>query len=69
LDDLPRGLDARLVNVVHDEIVLEVSEQDAAEAKARLEAAMRAGMLEIFPDAMTVGLVDAKIVPNWGGAK
>jgi DNA polymerase-1 len=69
LPGLLAGLDARLVNVVHDEIVLEVSEHDASEAKARLEEAMRGGMLEIFPDATTTGLVEANIAANWGDAK
>lgn len=69
LPALLADLDAGLVNVIHDELVLEVVERDALETKARVEGAMVAGMLDIFPAATISGLVDAKIVPNWGCGK
>ncbi|MEJ7711417.1 MAG: DNA polymerase [Pyrinomonadaceae bacterium] len=37
-----RGTTARLVNIVHDEIVVEADESDAAEIAKSVEAAMRA---------------------------
>lgn len=63
------GLDIKLVNIIHDEIVLEVAEAAAAQAKALLEKAMVNGMLRIFPEAYTDGLVEANIADNWGDAK
>jgi DNA polymerase I-like protein with 3'-5' exonuclease and polymerase domains len=64
-------LDARLVNVVHDELVLEVAEGDAAAVKIGVEQAMAEGFLAVFPDgvAATQGLVEAKAGPNWAAAK
>lgn len=71
LDHHLSGLDARLVNVVHDEIVLEVAEAEAEPAKRALEAAMTEGFLSVFPDAeaITRGLVEAHHGPNWAAAK
>jgi DNA polymerase I-like protein with 3'-5' exonuclease and polymerase domains len=59
------GLDAVPVAAVHDEIILEVAEGDAAEAARRLEESMVAGMLDIFPDAATNGLVEARVGQSW----
>jgi DNA polymerase I len=71
LDQHLAGLDARLVNIVHDELVLEVAEADADRAIAAVESAMTAGFLAIFPDghAATTGLVEAHQGPNWAAAK
>lgn len=63
------GLDIKLVNNIHDEIVLEVAEADAEPARALLERAMVNGMLRVFPEAHTTGLVEAHIADNWGDAK
>ena len=62
-------LDAAIIATVHDEIVAEVSEDDAAEAARRLEAAMVDAFLRIFPEAPTHGLVEAKVVQCWVDAK
>src|ERR1017187_3929853 len=51
LDRRLKGLDAKLVNVVHDEIVLEVAAEQASAAKTAVEEAMVAGMLSVFPRA------------------
>lgn len=64
-----RGLAAQLVNIVHDELVVEASEQEAAAVQRALEEAMVAGMLAIFPTASTRGLVEAHVGPNWAAAK
>lgn len=64
-----RGLDAQLVNVVHDELVVEAAEQDAAAVQQALEEAMVAGMLDLFPTAATCGLVEAHVGTNWATAK
>ena len=62
-------LDAKLVNTVHDEIVLEVVDNDVARAKTALEKAMIEGMLTVFPRASTKNLVESKSGKNWAEAK
>ena len=64
-----RGLDAHLVNVVHDELVLESSESNAEAACMALEAAMVAAFLDLFPGGPTQGLVDVHTGRNWAVAK
>ncbi|MEW5818141.1 MAG: DNA polymerase, partial [Spirochaetota bacterium] len=63
------GIDAKLVNIVHDEIVLEVADPDIDSAKTALEKAMVEGMLAVFPNAGTKNLVEAKSGKNWAEAK
>jgi DNA polymerase-1 len=63
------NLDVRIVNMVHDEIVLEAVEDQAEQAKDLLERAMISGMLQIFPQACTKDLVEAAIGDNWGETK
>ena len=63
------ALDAKLVNIVHDELVLEVAEEDVAAAKTAVEEAMVEGMLAIFPEATTRNLVEAMDGPNWAESK
>lgn len=71
LDDLLQRaeIDAVPVLTVHDEILLEASEADADVAAKILEKAMVLGMLDLFPDAATNGLVEVKIGRNWAEAK
>jgi DNA polymerase I-like protein with 3'-5' exonuclease and polymerase domains len=54
---------------VHDEIVLEVAEADADEAKQRLKMVMTEAFVELFPNgADMVDLVEAKDPSKtWGG--
>jgi DNA polymerase-1 len=63
------GLDAKLVNIVHDELVLEVVEADVERTKAAVVSAMTKGMLTIFPDASVRKLVEVNSGPNWAAAK
>ena len=63
------GMDAKIVNIVHDEIVLEVVEDQAEKVKEILEESMVEGMLFVFPEAVTSGLVEAAIGNNWTEAK
>jgi DNA polymerase-1 len=69
LDRRLKGLDAKLVNVVHDEIVLEVAAEQASAAKTAVEKAMVEGMLSVFPRANCNGLVEAHSGPNWAEVK
>jgi DNA polymerase-1 len=64
--NIPGGL----VLAVHDELVLEVSEDRAAEAAKLLERAMVQAFVEYFPQAPTNGLeVEVHTVRAWGEAK
>jgi DNA polymerase-1 len=59
------GLDAVPVALVHDEVIIEASEAEAPEAARILEECMVQGMLDVFPDASTVGLVEAHVGRSW----
>jgi len=63
------GINAKMVNIVHDEIILEVAEEHAGAACSILEEAMIEGMLFVFPEAFTNGLVEAAIGDNWAETK
>ena len=60
---------AQLVNIVHDELVVECAPEQAAAVSAAVEAAMTAGFLAIFPRGSTRDLVEAHSGPNWASAK
>ena len=63
------SLGGRLVNVVHDELVVECEPEQAGAVMAEVERAMVAGFLAIFPDGATRDLVEAHSGPNWAAAK
>ena len=63
------SLGAQLVNVVHDELVVECDPEQAGAVAAEVERAMVAGFLAIFPDGCTRELVEAHSGPNWAAAK
>jgi DNA polymerase-1 len=59
----------RLVNCVHDEVILEVEKGYEGEAKKILEESMTDGFLFVFPGGITKGLVEAKVGDSWASAK
>jgi DNA polymerase-1 len=63
------SLGGRLVNIVHDELVVECAPEQAGAVSAAVEAAMVAGFLAIFPTGSTRDLVEAHSGPNWAAAK
>ncbi len=69
LTDALRGLDAIPMLCVHDEITLDVAESDVPAAERALQLAMEQGMLDVFPTAPLVGLVEVHHGPNWHAAK
>jgi DNA polymerase-1 len=69
LEDYLAGLDAKLVNIIHDELVLEAAEDDVANVLIAVENAMVEGMLAIFPEASTKKLVEINTGANWAEAK
>lgn len=65
LFDSLKEVDAKVVAVIHDEIIVEC---DAEKAQGTLEIVvkdMTNAMLTVFPNASINGLVDAKIARNW----
>ena len=63
--------DCRLVNVIHDEILLEVKEDHVKAYADKAKEAMELAFLDVFPNAAPYlkGLVEAKIGKNWGETK
>ena len=63
------GLDGGLVLSVHDELVLEVREDQAGQARALLERSMIVAFNIVFPNAPTRGLVEVRRGTSLGAAK
>lgn len=63
--------DARLVNVVHDELVVECRAECAVAVQQAVETVMTEGFLAIFREAadLLASLVEAQSGPNWAAAK
>jgi DNA polymerase-1 len=59
------GIDATLIATVHDELLVETTPEAAQEAKRLLEKSMIEGMLAVFPNASTNGLVEANVCKSW----
>jgi DNA polymerase I-like protein with 3'-5' exonuclease and polymerase domains len=58
-----------LIACVHDELLLEVHEEDVELARVLLEETMIHAFAETFPGAPTKGVAKAAIGQNWAGAK
>lgn len=63
--------ECRLVNVIHDEILLEVVESRVEELSSKVKEAMEQAFIDVFPESNPYlkGLVEAKIGKNWAEAK
>ena len=61
---LPRS--ARIIAIVHDEIIVETPEAKAEQVKKLLEAIMVSVIDKLFKKQVPIE-VDAKICENWGG--
>ena len=59
----------KIINTVHDEILLEVKNYAVIPAIELLEGCMAAGMEDIFPNAVTKNLVEAHAGHSWAEAK
>ena len=62
-------IDGGPVAWLHDEIILEVPDADAEQARELLEKAMVDAFVETFPDAPSNGLVEVRIGDNWAAVK
>lgn len=65
INSSPVGGRAFLVNVVHDEMTLDVHEDDVDVVKEAMERCMTEAFLEVFPGACVRGLVEVKVCNNW----
>ncbi len=61
------GLDAALVLVVHDEVLVEAAEQDAEAARQIVQQAMIEGMAAVMGGTPHEGVAEAKICSSWAG--
>jgi DNA polymerase-1 len=61
-----QALPGAMVLQVHDELLLEVPEGQANAAAATLVSCMTEAFAELFPQAPTAGLVEAKVRRCWG---
>ncbi len=59
----------RLVNVVHDEVVVECSRETADEVVKVVEKTMADGFLAVFPNGCVRNLTEAKVCNTWADAK
>jgi hypothetical protein len=68
LDKALRDEPAQLIATVHDEAVLLVPDDPAAVERigAVAQKEMIAAFLDVFPEAPTLGLVNAAVGPTWG---
>ena len=69
---LDKALDhskGKIVNCIHDEIVLEVLEEYKDEASKILEESMIAAFSAVFPSQTTKSLIETKSAKNWRNAK
>jgi DNA polymerase-1 len=66
-----RGLPGRpiLVNQIHDEFLVEVDKAHAGAARGALVEGMTTAFAQLFPDAPTSGLVEAKVGSSWAATK
>ena len=60
---------AKIVNCVHDELLVEVPPADSDSASWAIEDAMRSGFTDVFPTGVTRGIVDIHRGKSWGEAK
>jgi DNA polymerase-1 len=63
------GIDGALVLFVHDEIVLEVAEHQAEQARQILAICMQRAFAETFPGAPLNNVVSIGVAKTWGSAK
>jgi len=69
VDRLLDGIKAKLLNCVHDEVIVEADEGYADVVKDIVERSMHWGMYELFPEAPMEDLVEAHIGDTWQEAK
>lgn len=64
-----RGIDAFIINTVHDEIIIECAKGLEEKVKTLLTQSMQAGLRALFKGASLNGLAEAAIGKDWAEAK
>jgi DNA polymerase I len=64
LDRRLAGQDAKIVHILHDEIIVEAREEIAGDVAVTVKACMERAFTEIFPDVLFV--VTPEIRDTWG---
>lgn len=59
----------RLINCVHDEVIVECSPDYQHTVAGLIEASMKYGFLQVFPTGITRGICEVGAGPSWGEAK
>lgn len=67
--DRELGGKGKLVNCVHDELLVECAADLEQECSSKLEDCMVKAYLDVFPNGITRNLVDVKYGASWGAAK
>lgn len=62
-------LETKLINVVHDELILEAPIDEVEQASEVLQVGMEQAFLRMFPDTTTRGLVDVGVGKTWADCK
>lgn len=68
LDARAHGYDIWFSATIHDELILDCSEEDAPIGQSLLQAGMRKALLDLYPNAADMGMresADAEIVESW----
>jgi DNA polymerase I-like protein with 3'-5' exonuclease and polymerase domains len=55
--------------MVHDELLAEVPEADAATVAEKLKGCLHRAFVETFPGAPTLGLVDSQVGYDWADVR
>jgi DNA polymerase I-like protein with 3'-5' exonuclease and polymerase domains len=63
------GIRGGLIGTVHDELLCEVVEDDAEDARDLLGACMLMAFVETFPKASQEGVVEAKVGKSWDAVR
>ena len=63
------GIPGSIIASIHDELILEIPEFDAEEARELLQACMLDAFIQTFPGAPTNGVATAKIGQTWADLK
>lgn len=66
-----KNTSAKIINCVHDEIIVECTDNEAERVCQKLRDSMFNAFIEMFPSHQDTvrGLIDIKIAKNWGEAK
>ncbi|HJN01426.1 MAG TPA: DNA polymerase [Nitrospinota bacterium] len=68
-EDYFKNIDIKLINIIHDEIILEVGEKEVSRASSALKEVMTESFLMLFPNSSATKLVEIKTGSNWADTR